>query len=161
PFAQKNGQRAYAPRDIAETLNQFYAAGLRNGQTKDIYQFLQRTKNMWTAVELGLSAYHATTMGVESIASGMARALQMAATGDFGRATMQLLKAPTEPVTSYLYGRQMRQVYRGTAVGTPEQQRILNALTGANIQPGRPTLRATEVPGTAHMRDTMTEYDMS
>ena len=158
PWAQKNGQRAYAPRDVAETINQFYDAGLRNGQTKDIYRFLQQTKNTWTAVELGLSAYHATTMGVESMASGMARALQLAATGDYARATAQFIKAPAEPITSYLYGRQMRQVYRGTAEGTPIQQRILDVLTGANIQPGRPTLRAGEFP---HMRDTMAEYDMS
>jgi hypothetical protein len=149
PWAQKNGKQAYAPRDIAETLNQFYDAGLRRSQTKDIYEFLQQTKNMWTAVELGLSAYHATTMGVESIASGMARAMQIAATGDFARATKQLLTAPAEPFTLYRHGREMRQIYRdptGT-LGTPRQREMLDILAKANIQPGN--LAATR------------EYDMS
>jgi hypothetical protein len=129
---------AYAPRDVAETINQFYAAGLRNAQTKDIYEFLQRTKNTWTAVELGLSAYHATTMSVESVAAGMARALQLAARGDFKRATVELLKSPTEPITSYLYGRQMRQVYRDTTgtLGTPLQRRLMDIFSQANVRPG-------------------------
>jgi hypothetical protein len=149
PWAEKGSRQAYAPRDAAETLNQFYDTGLRRAQTKDIYQFLQQTKNMWTAVELGLSAYHATTMSVESVASGMARALQMAASGNYKGATAQLLKAPAEPVTSYLSGREGRKIYRdptGTQ-GTPQQRRIMDIFSQANIQPGN--LRATR------------EYDMS
>jgi hypothetical protein len=138
PWAQQPGRRAYAPRDIAETLNQFYSAGLRNAQTKDIYQFLQQTKNTWSAVELGLSAYHLTTMAVESMASGMARSLQMAASGNYKGAVQQLVKAPAEPITSALLGKTGRQIYRDTTgtVGTPLQQRIIGLLSKANVQPG-------------------------
>lgn len=148
PWAEKMGRKAYAPRDIAETLNQFYDAGLRRGQAKDIYEYALMTKNMWTAVELGLSAYHATTMGVESMASGMARALQLAASGEYRKATAQLFKSPVEPVTAYLYGRKGRQLYRGDDTkATPLQKRIMDLLTQANVQPGN--LRITG------------EYDMS
>lgn len=147
PGSMRNGQRAYAPRDIAESLNQFYAKGLRGGQFKDIYEFAQYAKNSWTAVELGLSAYHFTTMQVEAMATGMARAMQIAATGDFGRATKELLKSPLEGWTSYRYGREMRQVYRGLKTGTAVQERLMQAFEKANIQPGN--LAATR------------EYDMS
>jgi hypothetical protein len=143
PWAEKNGRSAYAPRDIADTINQFYSAGLRRAQTKDIYEFLQHTKNMWTAVELGLSAYHATTMSVEAMASGMGRAMQLAASGQYAKATKQLLTSPGEFVTAALTGKTGRQIYRDTSgtAGSPLQRRIIDLFARANVQPGN--LRVT------------------
>lgn len=138
PWAEKNGLRAYAPRDAAETINQFYDAGLARGQIKDIYDFARYTKNMWTAVELGLSAYHATTVGTESVASGMARAMQQAARGDYVGATKSLVQSPIEPVLSALTGRTGMKIYRDTTgtMGTPIQRKIIDTLTKADIRPG-------------------------
>ena len=116
---------------------------------RTLVEHLQHVKNMWTAVELGLSAYHGTTMAVESMNSGMARALDYAGTGDYARATKELFKIPAEPYLSYRYGNELRKLYRGqpTTVTDPQSLRVMNAFAKANIQPGN--LKATR------------EYDMS
>jgi hypothetical protein len=67
----------------------------------------------------------------------MSRALQLAASGEYRKATTELLKSPIEPVTAYLYGREGRKIYRGSnSAGTPIQKRIIDIFTQANIQPG-------------------------
>ena len=144
PWATRGGRQAYAPRDMAETFNNLYDAGLRRGETaKNLYEYALHTKNMWTAVELGMSAYHAFTVGGELIATTIARGNSQLASGDFKGAGKSYTEALIAPVKDYSVGRRWIDLYLGKKAGTPEEMQVVDAMKAANIKP----------VGLAHVQD--------
>ena len=128
--------QAYMPRDMAETLNNLYDAGLRrNATAKNVYEFALMTKNMWTAAELGLSPYHAFTMIGETLGTNVARSLEHLAAGDLKGAGTTLAKALISPVVDYKIGKRAIDIYTGKIQGTPTEMAIDAAMKAANIKP--------------------------
>lgn len=126
------GQKAYAPEGWARVYNNFNSKR-PEGPAGTILQGIQKATNTVTAFKLGLSAYHATMMAQEGIASGIAGAFKDLRTGNPARAAANLVKAPFKPITSVARGRQFQKAYLD-GTGSPELQRIVNAATDANFR---------------------------
>jgi hypothetical protein len=138
-FKNDQGQSAWMPRDMAYMINHQYEmhGGWRSAAEEKIVDSVRRFKNSATAAELGLSLYHPFTVGFETVASGVTRAIQTLGTGPGSteRAAKMFLKAWTEPYTNIKRGDEWIQRYLGKATRSPEQQRIVDAMAAADIRP--------------------------
>jgi len=124
----------YAPKDWARVYNNFTSKGAHGwggGEYGETYDMLRRGSGALTALELGLSGYHALTMGQEAIVNGIAKAVDQLAAGQPWRAAGSALRAPLAPVALPLKGHQLEKVYLGKATGDPLMRQITDLLTEA------------------------------
>jgi hypothetical protein len=136
-----NGSRAYAPEGFARVYNNFISRGfheLGGGEYGAAYDVAQRASNAVTALELGLSGFHAVTMANEAGISKLARGIHDIVGGIGALDARRMLRgagavasAPAAPVTSYLKGRGLEKVYLGQSAGSPDMARITDLLTKA------------------------------
>lgn len=127
------GARAYAPADFARVYNNFIDAGI-HGWSADlgkVYDTVRRASNSVTALELGLSGFHAATMAQEAMVNGVARAIEQLVAGKPISAVKALVKAPVTPVANTLKGRKLEAVYLRKAKGDPLMEQITDLLTEA------------------------------
>ena len=129
-MGEKAGLNAYAPEGWARVYNNHIDPGI-TGPWRDVYDKAQRASNALTAMELGLSGYHAMTMAQEGVVNEVARALQELGAGKPGDAFKSLARAPMAPVNLARTGSKLEKVYLGTAPGTAEMRRIADLLTQA------------------------------
>lgn len=128
------GQRAYAPEGFARVWNNHVSRGM-TGAAGDLRKAAQHTFNTVTQFELGLSAFHAVNMAVESaIADGAAvfgdvahgRWLQAAK----GAATLPY-KAVTSPYTRFKRGQDVEASWLGKTPGSEHMQRVVKLMERA------------------------------
>lgn len=129
PIAQRGLWTYYAPEGFARVWNNSMGRGLQ-GAAGDIYQPLQHTSNMLTALELGLSGFHFGVMTNEAIVSEAARAVQQAFKLD-PKAFKTLIGAPLAPYKTFKTGKEVEKVWLGTVPGTAHMQRIVNLMERA------------------------------
>lgn len=142
PIFNKGLVTYYAPDGFARVWNNFTSKGF-TGAMGDAYQPLQHTFNTITALELGLSGFHATTMANEGVVSEVARAVQQAYKGSPGAALKTLFKAPAAPYSLYKTGKNVEKSWLGTSPGTAHMQRIVDLMeTGGGR--ARPRLTSEE-----------------
>jgi hypothetical protein len=126
------GERAYAPADWARVYNNYISRGFHgNEEAGRFYDGIQSVSNGITAMELGLSGYHAFTMANEAIISDVAKGISQLVGGQPIRALGSLAKAPAAPVTKYQLGKKGEQVYLGRTPGTPDLRRLVDLQTAA------------------------------
>lgn len=136
-----DGARAYAPEGFARVYNNFISRGIHDigaGEYGDAYNAVQRASNAITALELGLSGFHAVTMANEAGISKLATGIHDVVGGAKALDAMRILRgvgkaasAPAAPITSYLRGRGLEKVYLGQTPGTPDMAKITDLLEKA------------------------------
>ena len=129
-LGEKGTMDAYAPADWARVYNNFIDKGIQ-GPWRDAYDMAQRASNAVTSMELGLSAYHATTMAKEAFTNQFATALEQLVGGKFKAAAKSLAEAPISAVSLPMKGNKLEQVYLGAAPGSAHMQKIADLLTAA------------------------------
>ena len=129
-LGEKAGMHAYAPEGWARVYNNYIDPGI-TGPWRDVYDKAQHASNALTAMELGLSGYHAMTMAQEGVVSEVARALQEFGAGKPGAALKSLAAAPLAPVHLARTGSKLEKVYLGTAPASAEMRKIADLLTDA------------------------------
>jgi hypothetical protein len=129
-LSQRGSMVAHAPEDYALVYNNFISKGIQ-GPWRDAYDKAQHASNAVTALELGLSAYHARTMAKEAITNQVAKAFQGVARGDIKSAAKTALEAPFAPITLPYKGNKLEKVYLGTTPGTKDMREIADLLTEA------------------------------
>lgn len=127
-----DGAQAFAPADWARVYNNFIDRGIhKNADWGKVYDAMQSVSNSITALELGLSGYHAFTMANEAIISGVAQGISEIVGGKPIRALGTVAKAPAAPIHNYRVGKKVEQEYLGLTNGTPDMRRITELLEKA------------------------------
>lgn len=110
-------KKAYAPEDAARVYNNFISRGFDGTDLKDVYEMGRKTSNYMTMMELGLSAYHASTMGLESIVSEFAKGIGQFRRGEIVKGAKTSAKAltPWSPYNRYKSGLKAEQEYLGVS----------------------------------------------
>ena len=134
------GAQAYAPEGFARVYNNFIDRGIheKGDVYGNAYDVAQRASNAVTALELGMSGFHAVTMANEASISKLAQGIGDIVGGAKGadwrrvlRGTGAVVSAPAAPVTSYLKGKGLEKVYLGRNPGSPDMARITDLLEKA------------------------------
>jgi hypothetical protein len=127
------GAKAYAPEGFARIYNNFISRGIAELDPAygNAYETARRGANSITALELGLSGYHALTMMQESAVNSVANAIGYARKGMPLEAGKSLGKAVVAPVGYALKGKKVQDVYLGLSPGTRELQQVTDLLTAA------------------------------
>jgi hypothetical protein len=122
--------QAYAPEDWARVYNNYISQGFHgNTESGKVFDALQHTSNSVTALELGLSGYHAFTMAKEAIISDFAKGVSQIMSGDISKGAKSIAGSIAAPVTSYKKGFLPQQTYLGLHEGTPEMQKVVDLMT--------------------------------
>jgi hypothetical protein len=129
-LAKRGGHELYAKEGWARVYNNAIASGF-TGPVGELIQGLRRTSNTLTALELGLSGFHVTTMANEAVINDVAKSLMDISKGRAREALMGLIKSPTAPVRLYQAGKKVEQAYLGHAAPTPQMRHITNLLERA------------------------------
>lgn len=128
------GAQAYAPENWARVYNNYISRGFHDigtGEYGKAYDTARRGANAITALELGLSGYHALTMAKEGIVNGVSRGISELAAGRPGLAAKSFAKAPATMITNAVTGRRLAKIYKGQSLGTPMQREIVELMTEA------------------------------
>src|SRR6516162_4035169 len=123
---------AHAPADWARVFNNYISRGFYGTDVGgNIFEAAQKSSNAITAMELGLSGFHAFTMANEGIVSEVARGIQEIVGGKPFKGFRTLVGAPITPVTQAIKGRKFQDIYLGRNPGTPEYRQIVDLLEKA------------------------------
>ena len=128
------GQQAYAPEDWARIYNNYIDRGVHKGEWGNVYDFLQHGSNAITSLELGLSAYHATTMAKEAIISDFSRGLQSMIGGRPFKGLGIIARSPMAPVRMAALGKKVEQTYLSRTAGTPDLRRVIDIAEKAGMR---------------------------
>jgi hypothetical protein len=128
-----SGAQAYAPEGFARVYNNFISRGIAelDPALGTAYETARRGSNAITALELGMSGYHALTMAQEGIVNGLANAIKQLRTGHPIKAVKEVGKAYVAPVMGAVKGKKVQNVYLGTSPGSREMQKVVDLLTAA------------------------------
>jgi hypothetical protein len=121
-----------AHRDAARVLHNYLRPGLRGNS---LYDGLRSAGNALNMLQLGLSAFHFTFTSVDTIISEVARGLESAIRGEFGRAAVSIITAPGAPVRTIARGHRLRQALMDPANMSPELRPIVNAWMVSGMRP--------------------------
>lgn len=128
--AVANNKKAYAPEDVARVYNNYISKGFAElgPLAGSSYEKAQKVVNSATMAELGFSAFHASTMAMESMISGVADAVGLASKGKLGQAGIEFGKSigPWKPISSQLKGKKFEQQYLGLTDHGPDFRKIVN-----------------------------------
>jgi hypothetical protein len=131
----KMGNQAYAPEDWARVWNNYASQPWGgNADFSDIAGAMQRSANFLTAIELGFSGFHATTMSQEAIANEFARAWANLFSGRISDAFSAAIKAPAAPVRLYQLGKKGQDIYLDRSPGSPHNRELVDTLEKAGAR---------------------------
>jgi hypothetical protein len=140
----EGGRSAYAPREFAETMNNFHSAGLSGaGVPREALDAWRRVSNAYTAVELLGPAYHAFTTLHETIAQPLGTAVSQVMAGRPDLAAISFAKGIAMPVTGFRTANRIRDIYLAgrdqakltSMNATPQERAIVDAMRDANWKP--------------------------
>lgn len=140
PMAENQAmiKKAYAPESAARVYNNYISRGFADigPEYGQLYEGTQKVMNSVTAAELGLSAFHASTMAMESMISGVANGVGLLAKGKPLAAAGQTVKSigPWKPVLNYMKGKKFEQQYLGTRDHGPDFRNIVDLGTKAGMR---------------------------
>jgi hypothetical protein len=130
-LAKRGSHQLYAKEGWARVYNNYISSGFQ-GAAGELVHGLRRVSNNITAIELGLSGFHATTMVNEAIINDVAKAIMDISKGATKEAITGLVKAPLAPYRLYRTGQKIEQEYLGIAQSRdPALREITDLLTKA------------------------------
>ena len=130
----------YAPADVARIYNRFYSKGLEDIYgVKTVYEATRGAINANTLMELGLSTYHAGTIGFQAQFQSLSRLAKNIGTGDWVGA-IQAAKKMTMPLSYYTQGVKGIEQYKGLANHGIDLEEIANHFAASNLRIGNDPL---------------------
>lgn len=129
------GHEAYAPPGLATIFNNYGSVAAQwkiPGTNFDVLSAAQRAANATTGFKLSFSGFHAALETMESVFSGLADGITKIKNGNPIKGITALAKAPAKPFTSFINGRRAQHALLDGEFGSPEMQKIVQALTDAN-----------------------------
>lgn len=125
-------EQLYAPEGAARIYNNYLSKSLGSGQgaTGAGYRGARAVSNGLIQLRLGLSAFHAATMGNEAVTSAVAKAIEQASRGKVLSAAKSAAGAAAAPYTQFQRGRRMFKEIVGDVPfeDVPEMNKQLNGL---------------------------------
>jgi hypothetical protein len=105
----------YAPEDAARIINNYLSPGLAGNMLYDVVRAAGNHMNM---VQLGLSAFHATGVTINSVVSRSALAVKQAFDGNIGQALGTAMRIPLAPYDALMTGSKvLREMIRPGSQG--------------------------------------------
>ncbi len=129
-LAKRGAGQLYAKEDWARVFNNYISLGF-TGAAGDVINGARRISNSMTALELGLSGYHATTMVNEAVINDIANSIMSFSKGKGLEGIQKLLGAPTAPYRLFKSGKKLESVYLGETGGTAAERKMADLLTKA------------------------------
>lgn len=133
--AGQKGKSMYADPDWARLFNDYYSPGLHGDErTGAIFDAIQPASNLATSAMMGFSAYHPFTMLHEAMASKIASAGSLAASGDIAGSLKRLAKAAPGLSAYDLYkqGKDVSQEWLQPGSMGPELGKVVDLYQKAN-----------------------------
>lgn len=128
------GQHAFAPPGLARIFDNYASTPKRfniPGTQIDVLETAQRAANTATAFKLAISGFHPALETVEGLFSGVSNGITKLKNGRPVAGIAEVLTSARKPFTSVSRGRRLQKAYLEGS-GTPEMQRVVDALTDAN-----------------------------
>jgi hypothetical protein len=128
-----------ANEDFARVFNNYVSKGIHESPViGGVYNGLLRTANFTTSVQLGISAFHASTMLKESFYAAMADATRDAFQGKLGSAAKRYANSWKAPYTYFKMGDDLVNAYNELSdFGiSPKLERIADLAARANMRLG-------------------------
>lgn len=142
----------YAPESAARVFNNYMSQGWANRST--IYDALRQSNNALNGLQLGIGGFHAAFVTNDVATSKVALAIQQIARGDLGRGAANLLFGTpvlghAAAVTDSLRkGSQVRREWLDPGSGSPEVQRVVNAIKAGGYRMTMPDFFQSSTSGT-------------
>lgn len=138
-FGQRVMGHWYAPAGMAAVINNHLGPSIRDTRARSLFDTWNAVKGAMNAINLGFSAFHATTTTYNSAISELSLALKQAAAGSPAKAMNTAGKSVAFPlvfVRDQLRGKRLVAAWDGTLKNaTPEEMEIVQALKQAGGSP--------------------------
>lgn len=127
--------KLYAPQQVADLYNAFYSKGFEDTKLKSTYMLARDAINANTLLELGLSAYHFSTITMQSLNQDMGRMLRNAWAGDWS-GVGQALRGLVTPALHFTEGSKLLEQYKDLADHGIDMERIADLFARSNLRIG-------------------------
>lgn len=125
----------YAPKEVADLYNAFYSKGFEDTKLGSAYMVARNAINANTMLELGLSAYHFSTINMQSINQDMSRIVRNAWSRDW-TGVGQAIKGVVTPALHFMQGSKLIEQYKDLADHGVDMERIANLFARSNLRIG-------------------------
>ena len=125
----------YAPREVADLYNAFYSKGFEDTKLGSAYMLVRNAINTNTLLELGLSAYHFSTINVQSFNQDVGRILKNAFVGDW-QGVGQAIKGLVTPALHFVQGSKLMEQYKDLKDHGVDMEKITNLFAASNMRLG-------------------------
>lgn len=125
----------YAPKEVADLYNAFYSKGFEDTKLKSSYMLARNAINANTMLELGLSAYHFSTITVQSINQDMSRILRNALAGDW-QGVGDAIKGLLTPGAHFREGRALTEQYNDLKDHGVDMEAMADHFAKSNLRLG-------------------------
>lgn len=117
----------YAPPQVADILKGYLSQGLRGG---GLYDNIRAAGNALNQAQLAIPGYHLMFTTQDTMVSEMARAVDRAAHGEWGKAAASFGRAhtPTTAIWTAKRGSALREAYLDPSKASPEMKPIVEML---------------------------------
>jgi hypothetical protein len=127
--------KLYAPREVADLYNAFYSKGFEDTKLGSAYMVARNAINLNTMFELGLSAYHFSTINMQSFNQDMSRIMRNAFAGDW-QGVGAALKGLVTPGLHFMQGQKLMDQYKDLADHGVDMETIANLFARSNMRLG-------------------------
>lgn len=125
----------YAPKEVADLYNAFYSKGFEDTKLKSAYMLARDAINANTMLELGLSAYHFSTITVQSINQDISRILRNALAGDW-QGVGDAVKGLVTPAAHFLKGQALTEQYNDLKDHGVDMEAMADHFAKSNLRLG-------------------------
>lgn len=125
----------YAPKQVADLYNAFYSKGFEDTKLKPAYMLARNAINTNTLMELGLSAYHASTITMQSLNQDVGRFLRNAGAGDW-EGVVDAVKGLVTPALHFREGFKLMDQYKNLEDHGIDMERMADEFAKSNMRIG-------------------------
>lgn len=125
----------YAPQQVADLYNAFYSKGFEDTKLGSAYKIARGAINANTMLELGLSAYHFSTITMQSLNQDMGRILRNAVAGDWS-GVASAVQGLFTPIMHFSQGSKLMDQYKGLADHGIDMEKISQLFAQSNLRTG-------------------------
>ena len=136
----------YAPSEVANLYNVFHSKGFEDTSLKPAYELIRGAINANTMLELGLSAYHYSTINMQSLNQDVGRIFKNVIMGDW-QGVVNAIQGLITPGLHAYQGTQLLNQYKGLADHGIDMERTAQLFAKANLRAGIDPLSNTATHG--------------
>lgn len=136
-YMGRGGRRYYANEDFARVFNNYISKGVyASPELGGVYNGMLRLTNASTALQLGLSAFHLSTMVKESFLASLADGVKALSQGKPVRSLGRFANSVRAPYSYYKKGDQLLKAYLGEGFVDQDMEHMAQLAARANMRLG-------------------------